>query len=168
MGSSACVVLVAAIALAVAGTGCGGSTVRTVVARGGPVSCDSISAQPISQKKLVETMAPHGIHLYPDPFYTDCTDLAGRPLQNLIDAGPNENRAQQDEIEAREGHVFCSANPGPPAEKNLHRVREFKIRGDKTEFLFANVDCEVYTTDGNRDAALTVMRAAMADLAQAG
>lgn len=114
----------------------------------------------------METMATHNIHLYPDPFYTDCTDLAGRTLGNLIDEGPNENRARQDELEARQGHVFCSANPGPAAEKNLDQVREFKLRADKTEFLFANVDCEVYTTDENRDRALAGARAAMADLAK--
>jgi hypothetical protein len=40
-------------------------------------------------------------------------------------------------------------------------VREFRLREDKTELLFANVDCEVYTTDDNRNAALTLMRRAM-------
>jgi hypothetical protein len=90
------------------------------------VSCDSLSPDPITQEELVATMARHGIHLYPDPIYTDCTDYAGRKLNNLINEDPDENRARHDEIEARQGHVFCSAKPQALSAKNLRRVREFQ------------------------------------------
>jgi hypothetical protein len=158
------VILAVTVVVAIASAGCGGGSTVGRIARSVSVDCDSLSPEPITEQELVATLAKQDIYLYPDPIYTDCTDYAGRTLQNLPNEGPHANPDQHDEIEAREGHVFCSANPGPPAEKNLHHPREFTIREDKTEFVFANVDCEVYTTNGNREAALSLMRAAMTAL----
>jgi hypothetical protein len=146
-------------------SGCGGSTERRAATTDGSSSCDSISPQPITQKHLVAAMAKHGIDLYPDPNYTDCTDFTGRTLTNLVGTGSHENRAHWAEIETREGQVFCSADPKPLSQKSLKRVREFEIREDKTEFVYANVICDVYTTKDDREAALARMRPAMATLA---
>jgi hypothetical protein len=129
------------------------------------VPCDSLTPQPISQETLVETFRAEGIRLYPEPSFASCTDLSGRTLRNLIDRGPDENRARHDAIFARQGDVFCSADPAPLSPKDLRGVREWKIRDDKTELVFANVQCQVYTDNENRSAALRRLRAAMERLA---